>query len=131
MCSVKTTFMKKAILVIALAAISLANINADNARYVNMFLGTSGDHGQMAPGAACPLGMISVCPDSDPNQHAGYDFSVPAVSGISINRVSGIGCSGSGGNLSIRPASEDTPLNIVKGTETAHPGFTRPRLTTA
>lgn len=115
--------MKKAILVIALAAISFANINADNARYVNMFLGTSGDHGQMAPGAACPLGMISVCPDSDPNQHAGYDFSVPAVSGISINRVSGIGCSGSGGNLSIRPASEGTPLNIVKGTETAHPGF--------
>lgn len=30
--------MKKAILVIALAAISFANINADNARYVNMFL---------------------------------------------------------------------------------------------
>lgn len=115
--------MKKTILFIALAAISFADINAGNARYVNMFLGTSGDHGQMAPGAACPLGMISVCPDSDPNQHAGYDFSVPAVSGISINRVSGIGCFGSGGNLSIRPAAEGTPLNIVKGTESAHPGF--------
>ena len=117
--------MKKTILFIALAAISFADINADNARYVNMFLGTSGDHGQMAPGAACPLGMISVCPDSDPNQHAGYDFSIPAVSGISINRVSGIGCSGSGGNLSIRPSRRGHSVEHREGHRIRTSGFLR------
>ncbi len=96
---------------------------ADNSRYVNMFLGTSGDHGQMAPGASCPFGMISVCPDSKPNQHAGYDFSVPEISGISINRVSGIGCRGTGGNISVLPDKISAALSIVKGTESAHPGY--------
>ncbi len=115
--------MKKIILLISIIAIFSPYSAADNLKYVNMFLGTSGDHGQMAPGAAFPLGMISVCPDSEPHQHAGCDFSVPAVSGISINRVSGIGCGGSGGNISVRPAVLGTPLEIVKGTESAHPGY--------
>ena len=115
--------MKKIILLISIIAIFSPYSAADNLKYVNMFLGTSGDHGQMAPGAACPFGMISVCPDSEPHQHAGYDFSVPAVSGISINRVSGIGCGGSGGNISVRPAAPGEHLEIVKGTESAHPGY--------
>ena len=115
--------MKRAILVlITLLNLQILSI-ADNSRYVNMFLGTSGDHGQMAPGAACPFGMISVCPDSKPNQHAGYDFSVPEISGISINRVSGIGCRGTGGNISALPSKSQNPLSIVKGTESAHPGY--------
>ncbi len=115
--------MKRAILVL----ITLLNLQilsfADNSRYVNMFLGTSGDHGQMAPGASCPFGMVSVCPDSKPNQHAGYDFSVPEISGISINRVSGIGCRGTGGNISVLPDNFQNALSIVKGTESAHPGY--------
>lgn len=115
--------MKRAILVlITLLNLQILSI-ADNSRYVNMFLGTSGDHGQMAPAAACPFGMISVCPDSKPNQHAGYDFSVPEISGISINRVSGIGCRGTGGNISVLPSKFQNPLSIVKGTESAHPGY--------
>lgn len=40
-------------------------------------MGTSGDHGQVSPGAQAPFGMISVCPDSDPPQHCGYDWAVP------------------------------------------------------
>lgn len=98
-------------------------ITAQNEKYVNMFLGTSGDHGQMAPGAAVPFGMISVCPDSKPGQHVGYDYAVPSISGISINRISGVGCSGTGCNLSVRPAMPDQPLKIVKETEKAHPGY--------
>lgn len=117
--------MKKTILFLSLLAVpAVAQASSGNVvRQVNVFLGTSGDHGQMAPGAACPFGMVSVCPDSSPHQHAGYDYSVPTISGISINRVSGIGCGGSGGNLSIRPALEDEPLSIVKGSEDAHPGY--------
>lgn len=113
--------MRRTILVLLFSiGIQLSSF-ADNTRYVNMFLGTSGDHGQMAPGAACPFGMISVCPDSKPPQHAGYDYSVPEISGISINRVSGIGCRGCGGNLSVLPDLRDATLSIVD--QSAHPGY--------
>ncbi len=90
---------------------------------VNLFIGTSGDNGQVDPGAAVPFGMVRVCPDSDPRSHAGYDYSVDKVSGISINRLSGVGCSGAGGNISIKPAEVDYDLRIVKQTEKAEPGY--------
>lgn len=99
-----------------------------NEQYVNLFLGSSGDHGQVTPGAAIPFGMISVCPDSDPGQHGGYDYSVPNISGISINRISGVGCNGTGGNILIRPALLNDPLSIVKGTEKATPGYYETKL---
>ncbi len=96
---------------------------AHNDRYVNMFLGSAGDHGQLPPGAAVPFGMISVCPDSNPHQHGGYDYNVTEVSGVSINRISGCGCFGVGGNVRIRPADINEHLELVKGTEKAHPGY--------
>lgn len=100
-----------------------ANVSADNAKYVNMFLGSAGDHGQMTPGASYPFGMVSVCPDSTPHQHGGYDYNVPEISGVSINRISGVGCGGTGCNLSIKPSHEKERISIVKGTEEAHPGY--------
>ena len=90
---------------------------------VNLFSGTAGDNGQVDPGAAVPFGMVRVCPDSDPRSHAGYDFVVTRVSGISINRLSGVGCSGAGGNLSVKPAGRNDELHIVKSTEKAWPGY--------
>lgn len=93
--------------------------------YVNLFMGTSGDCGQVAPGAAVPFGMVSVCPDSDPPQHAGYDYAVNRISGISVNRLSGVGCCGAGGNLRIRPAGAAVDLRLVKTTEQAQPGYYR------
>jgi len=90
---------------------------------VNLFIGTSGDNGQVDPGATVPFGMVRVCPDSDPRSHAGYDFSVTKISGISMNRLSGVGCSGSGGNLSIKPAQPNFDLHILKKTELAVPGY--------
>lgn len=71
-------------------------IDYGNGKDVNMFIGSAGDHGQMTPAATVPFGAVSVCPDSRPNQHGGYDYNVPEISGISINRVSGVGCSGAG-----------------------------------
>ena len=93
-----------------------------NLKYVNMFMGTSGDHGQIAPAAAVPFGMVSLCPDSNPGQHVGYDWSVALTDGVSLNRISGVGCSGVGGNLRIKPSAYADSLYIVKGSETASPG---------
>ena len=96
---------------------------AQNTKYVNLFIGTSGDNGQVAPGAAAPFGMVCVCPDNDPRSHAGYDYAVTKVSGISVNRLSGVGCSGGGGNLRIRPVAPSQELHIKKSHEKATPGY--------
>ena len=37
-----------------------------NTKYVNLFMGTSGDNGQLSPAATVPFGMIAVGPDSNP-----------------------------------------------------------------
>ena len=91
-------------------------------------MGTSGDNGQVTPGAAVPFGMVCVCPDNIPRQHGGYDYSQTLISGISINRLSGVGCSGGGGNLSILPAKYGTEVNLIKSSEKAFPGFYEVRL---
>ena len=96
---------------------------AQNTKYVNLFIGTSGDNGQVAPGAAAPFGMVCVCPDNDPRSHAGYDYAVTKVSAISVNRLSGVGCSGGGGNLRIRPVAPSQELHIKKSREKATPGY--------
>ena len=96
---------------------------AQNTKYVNLFIGTFGDNGQVAPGAAAPFGMVCVCPDNDPRSHAGYDYAVTKVSGISVNRLSGVGCSGGGGNLRIRPVAPSQELHIKKSREKATPGY--------
>lgn len=91
--------------------------------YVNVFMGTSGDHGQVSPAATVPFGMVAVGPDSSPRQHAGYDYAETKTSGISINRLSGVGCSGCGGNLSIRPTDYEQVLRRMPETENASPGY--------
>lgn len=91
--------------------------------FVNLFIGTSGDNGQVDPGAGVPFGMVRVCPDSNPRSHAGYDFSVEHVSGISVNRLSGVGCGGAGGNLSLKPSTPEFNLLINKQSEKARPGY--------
>jgi putative alpha-1,2-mannosidase len=98
-------------------------VEASNCTKVNLFIGTSGDNGQVDPGAAVPFGMVRVCPDSDPRSHSGYDYSVNKISGISVNRMSGVGCSGAGGNFSLKPSSPDFDLQIIKNSEKAYPGY--------
>lgn len=86
------------------------------------FIGTSGDNGQVDPGACVPYGMVRVCPDTEPRSRAGYDYSVSKISGFSINRISGIGCNGAGGNISVKPSLKNTNLNIEKINEGTSPG---------
>lgn len=90
---------------------------------VNLFMGTSGDHGQVSPAATVPFGMVAVGPDSSPRQHAGYDYAETRTSGISVNRLSGVGCGGCGGNLSIRPVAYEQEWKRIPETETASPGY--------
>jgi len=90
---------------------------------VNLYIGTADDYGQMTPGATVPYGQIQVCPDSKPRQHPGYDYEVPTISGFSINRLSGVGGSGCGGNVSLMPDATGQDVRLLKHTEQAYPGY--------
>ena len=121
--------MKRYLTLIVAALVSLAAA-AGNGKYVNMFMGTAGDHGQVSPAAQVPFGLASVCPDCyAKDRHAGYDFEVTQIKGISVTRMSGTGGDGTGGNLRIFPALPGTPLHIIKETETASPGYYATSLT--
>ena len=90
---------------------------------VNLFIGTASDYGQMTPGATVPYSQIQICPDSKPRQHPGYDYEVPTISGFSINRLSGVGGSGCGGNVSLMPDATGKDIRLLKHTEQATPGY--------
>lgn len=114
--------MKKLLSFIALISISCI-ASADNLKYVDLFMGTAGDHGQVSPAAQLPLGLISVGPDCNaPKQHSGYDYGTTELLGFSVTRVSGVGGNGTGGNIRIRPAVRDSRIDIVKSDERAVPG---------
>ncbi len=114
--------MMKRILLLAGLLVSLGAA-AEGSRYVNLFMGTAGDHGQVSPAAQLPFGLASVGPDCQTLTHSGYDFDDPAIRGFSVTRVSGVGGDGAGGNLRIFPAVPGKALSIVKGTEKAVPGY--------
>lgn len=71
--------------------------------YVDPFICTRGDHGQLDPAATIPFGMIKVGPDTDPGNHSGYNYDASRIKGFSHNRIGGVGCKGAGGNLRILP----------------------------
>lgn len=116
----------KPFLTLAFAVLFSATANAQQNSLldkVNLYMGTADDFGQMTPGATVPYGQIQVCPDSKPRQHPGYDFEVPTISGFSINRLSGVGGSGCGGNVSLMPDATGQDVRLLKHTEQAYPGY--------
>lgn len=108
---------------LTISIVALGKSNRKPVDYVNLFIGTAKDHGQTDPAACIPYGVVRVSPDCVPASHVGYDFEETRISGFSINRLSGVGCSGAGGNLSVKPASKDKILNLRKDTENATPGY--------
>ncbi|WP_285008970.1 glycoside hydrolase domain-containing protein [Pedobacter faecalis] len=92
---------------------------------VNVFLGSSGDHGQLSPAASYPFSMLSIGPQTYPHTHTGYEHNAKQFLGFTHNRFEGVGCMGSGGNLFIKPFlgkyQEDERLMKVK--ESASPGY--------
>jgi len=91
---------------------------------VNVFLGSSGDHGQLSPAATYPFSMLSIGPQTYPKLHAGYEYRAKLFLGFTHNRFEGVGCQGSGGNILIKPFLGDNPANskLIKSSESAAPG---------
>ncbi len=92
---------------------------------VNVFLGSSGDHGQLSPGASSPFGMLSIAPQTYPHIHTGYEHKAKKILGFTHTRVEGVGCMGSGGTLLIKPFSGNSPdkEELEKIKENAGPGY--------
>jgi len=92
---------------------------------VNVFLGSSGDHGQMSPAASYPFSMLSIGPQTYPKTHTGYEYLAKKFEGFTHNRFEGVGCQGSGGNILIKPFLGDDPskTDLIKLTENAGPGY--------
>lgn len=93
--------------------------------FVNLFIGTAGDHGQLDPSATVPFGMVKLGPDTDPVNHSGYNYEAEYIQGFSHNRIAGVGCRGAGGNFRILPGTgqEITRTKYNKASEAASPGF--------
>ena len=88
---------------------------------VNVFLGSSGDRGQMSPAASYPFSFMSIGPQTYPDLHMGYEHRAKTFLGFTHNRFEGVGCKGSGGNILIKPFVGDSPL--LKASEAAGPGY--------
>lgn len=90
---------------------------------VNVFLGTSGDHGQMSPGASYPFSMMNIAPETRPHQHTGYEYYARQYLGFTHTRIEGVGCTGSGGNILIRPfLGKDFSEILIKENQKGSPG---------
>ncbi|QDO94215.1 glycoside hydrolase family 92 protein [Formosa sediminum] len=91
---------------------------------VNVFLGTSGDHGQLSPAASSPFNMMSIGPQTKPHIHTGYDYYAKVFEGFTHTRIEGVGCTGSGGNILVKPIlGEDLTTELYKKQDYAYPGF--------
>lgn len=94
-------------------------------KLVNVFLGSSGDHGQMSPAASYPFSALSIAPQTYPATHTGYEHLAKEVFGFTHNRFEGVGCQGSGGIILVKPflGAENDNLPLMKAAEHAGPGF--------
>jgi len=105
--------------------------------FVNPFIGTSGDHGQLFPGAVLPFGMAKLSPDTYPSglkgkAHSGYNYLDGRIMGFSHVRLGGEGCEGAGGNILVLPMIGDSEFmpekyasTYDKQSELAQPGYYR------
>lgn len=92
---------------------------------VNVFLGSSGDHGQMSPAASSAFHQLSIVPLTNPTTHTGYEYLAKEVRGFTHNRMEGVGCQGAGGVLLVQPylgSGQEIPV-LHKEVENAGPGF--------
>lgn len=126
--------MKKVIIItISLLVFGIQSIKAQREKSiisesysdkVNVFLGTSGDHGQMSPSASSPFNMMSIGPQTYPHIHAGYEYLAKEFIGFTHTRIEGVGCVGTGGNILVTPIlNSDIATPLLKKSEKASPGF--------
>jgi putative alpha-1,2-mannosidase len=100
------------------------SLDKKSVEFVNVFLGSSGDHGQMSPSASSPFNMMSMGPQTNPHTHTGYEYYAKEFLGFTTTRIEGVGCIGSGGNILISPFINDVgKTTLSKEKEEAKPGF--------
>lgn len=98
--------------------------------FVDPFIGSFFDFGQMSPAASLPFGLVKLGPETDSGQtlapyqgHSGYQYEQPFIRGFSHTRIEGIGCGGTGGAVKLRPASQAADSTLyLKLLERASPG---------
>lgn len=92
---------------------------------VNVFLGSSGDLCQLSPAASYPFSMLSIGPQPYPATHTGYEHLAKEFLGFTHNRMEGVRCLGSGGNLLIKPFPGEDPeaSTLLKAAEDIGPVF--------
>lgn len=98
----------------------------DYTKYVDPFVCTDVDYGQLTPSAMTPYPLVKVCADTYPhetNDHTGYDYSKTVISGFTHTRIEGVGGQGVGGDIQItptyvrytqKPSQVSKAMNIVK-----------------
>lgn len=91
----------------------------------NVFLGSSGDHGQLSPAASSPFHHMSIAPQTYPTLHMGYEHLAKEILGFTHNRFEGVGCKGSGGLILVKPflGLQDDGKPLIKEQEKAGPGY--------
>jgi len=71
--------------------------------YVNPFICTEGDNGQLYPGASYPFGMVQLSPETDGKSQVGYYYEDKYIEGFSHLRIPGAGSKGKGGGILVKP----------------------------
>ena len=116
--------MKKIIPVLLCLLVFSGYAQQQKNKLVNVFLGTSGDHGQMSPSATTPFNMMNLGPQTNPHQHTGYEYYANKFEGFTHTRMEGVGCTGSGGNILIKPILfADVETELIRTTQQATPGY--------
>ncbi len=75
----------------------------DPMQYVDPFICTEGDNGELYPGPAYPFGMVHLSPETDGKSHVGYNFEDEFIEGFSHLRIGGAGSRGKGGGILLKP----------------------------
>lgn len=104
-------------------------------KYVDPFVCTEVDYGQLFPGSVVPNGLVKLSPDTYPHatlDHAGYDYKKLQIQGFSHTRIEGVGGQGAGGDVLVtptyvdytsRPKAETRAMSYTKDDESAKPGY--------
>lgn len=95
------------------------------ADYVDPFICTAVDFGQLSPAATVPWGVVKLGPETSPGSHAGYDYNAEWLKGFSHIRLPGVGGWGAGGSILIKPGIDQiySIVPLDKASEHAGAGY--------
>ena len=102
----------------------------DPLQYVDPFICTARDCGQLYPGASYPFGLVQLSPETESDSHVGYYYEDEFIEGFSHLRIAGAGSQGKGGGILIKPGigrytnkRDEFREEYDKASEEAFPGY--------